>query len=63
VFQASGVLTPAAWLMACIIGAAALPAAFLARWIVPRMSATVHITVLDLVVVVGALVLIARALG
>ena len=63
VFQASGVLTPAAWLMACIIGAAALPAAFLARWIVPRMSATVHITILDLVVVVGALVLIARALG
>jgi uncharacterized membrane protein YfcA len=63
VFQASGVLTPEAWLMASAIGAAALPAAFLARWIVPRLSARTHTYILDAVVVVGAVILIARGLS
>jgi uncharacterized membrane protein YfcA len=63
VFQTSGVLTRTAWLIACIIGAVALPAAFLARWIIPRMPTRVHIYVLDAVVVIGALMLVARGLA
>jgi uncharacterized membrane protein YfcA len=63
VFQTQGVLTASAWAMAGLIGAVSLPAAFLARRIVPRISARFHIVILDAVVVVGALLLIARGLS
>jgi uncharacterized membrane protein YfcA len=63
VFQVSGLLTPSAWLMAIIIGAVALPAAFVGRWIVPRIPAGIHIWILDSVVLVGGAILVARGLG
>jgi uncharacterized protein len=63
VFQSSGVMTAAAWLMACLIGAAALPAALLARRIVPYLSGQAHTYILDGAVVVGAALLIARAIA
>lgn len=63
VFQSSGVLTSAAWVMAGLIGIVALPAAFLARWIVPKLPGETHIYILDGVVVVGAVFLIARGIA
>jgi uncharacterized membrane protein YfcA len=63
VFQSAGVLTSSAWLMATLIGAVALPAAFLARWIVPRLPGQTHIYILDGVVVVGAALLIVRGVS
>jgi uncharacterized membrane protein YfcA len=63
VFQSAGALPPAAWLMAATIGAVALPAAFLARWIVPRLPPGAHIIILDVVVLAGAIMLIVRALA
>jgi uncharacterized membrane protein YfcA len=63
VFQSSGVLTPAAWLMAGVIGAVALPGAFLGRYIVPRLPGNAHVLILDGVVLLGAALLIARGLG
>jgi uncharacterized membrane protein YfcA len=62
VFQSSGVLTPASWLIALLVGAVSLPAAFLARWVVPRLPGQTHIYILDGVVIVGAAFLIARGL-
>jgi uncharacterized membrane protein YfcA len=62
VFQAAGVLTLGAWLLAAVVGAVSLPAAFLARWLVPRIPPGVHLHILDGVVVIGSLLLIARGL-
>lgn len=62
VFQASGVLSPSAWLMAIMIGVVAIPAAFLGRWIVPKIRPATHIWILDVVVVIGGAVLVARGL-
>ena len=62
VFQSAGALDRDGWIMAAVIGAAAAPAAFAARWLVGRIPARVHLGLLDAVVVVGALALIARAL-
>jgi uncharacterized membrane protein YfcA len=63
VFQASGMLTPAVWIMALIIGAVAFPAAFVARWLIPKLPSGVHIWILDGVVLVGGALLIARGLA
>jgi len=63
VFQSTGALSSAAWIMAALIGAVALPAAFLARWIVPRLPGQFHIYILDGAVVVGAMLLIGRGIS
>jgi uncharacterized membrane protein YfcA len=62
VFQTMGALTREDWLLALVIGAAGLPAAFLARRLVPKLPPGVHTYILDGVVVVGALVLVSRGL-
>lgn len=62
VFQGAGSLDRDGWIMAAVIGAAATPAAFAARWLVGRMPARLHLALLDGIVAIGALVLIARAL-
>ena len=63
VFQSSGALTPAAWIMAGLIGAVAFPAAFLGRLIVPKLPAQTHVYILDGVVLVGAIFLLARGIA
>jgi uncharacterized membrane protein YfcA len=63
VFQASGALSRTAWLMALTIGVVALPGAFLARWIIPKIPPGVHLYILDGVVLVGAVLLIERGLS
>ena len=62
VFQSAGALDLSGWIIAAVIGAAAAPAAFFARWLVRRLPARIHITLLDAVVVVGGLLLIVRAI-
>jgi uncharacterized membrane protein YfcA len=61
VFQSAGALTPASWLIALLVGAVSLPAAFLARWIVPLLPSHAHILVLDGVVLLGGAMLIVRS--
>ena len=63
VFQSAGVLTPASWLIALLVGAVSLPAAFLARWVVPQLPGQAHIYILDGVVVIGAVFLLVRGLA
>ncbi|WP_374449221.1 TSUP family transporter [Stella sp.] len=62
VFQAAGSMSPANWAMALMIGAATTPGAFIARWLVRRFSATVHIQILEAAILVGGGVLVAKGL-
>lgn len=62
VFQSTGALTPALWIVALLIGASATPGAFVAKRLVRALSPRVHTGLLDAVVVFGGLVLIAQGL-
>jgi hypothetical protein len=48
--------------MALIIGLVAFPAAFVARWLIPKLPAGVHTWILDGVVLIGGVLLIWRGL-
>jgi hypothetical protein len=48
---------------ALLIGTVALPAAFLAKAMVTRMSLNVHTAILDVVVLIGGAVMIGGALA
>jgi uncharacterized membrane protein YfcA len=60
VFQSAGALPPALWIVALVIGGAALPGAFIAKRLTDGLSAKSHTAILDAVVVVGGLLLIAQ---
>jgi uncharacterized membrane protein YfcA len=62
VFGITGVITAQVVVVAVLIGAIAFPAAFLARAVVERLPVHVHAAILDVVVVFGGAVMIARAL-
>jgi len=62
VFGISGVIDARVMAFALLIGAVALPGAFLARAMVVRLSLTVHTTILDVVVLIGGAVMIIGAL-
>jgi uncharacterized membrane protein YfcA len=62
VFGFSGVIDTRVMAFALLIGAVALPGAFLARALVTRMSLTVHTALLDVVVLIGGAVMIYGAL-
>jgi uncharacterized membrane protein YfcA len=61
VFGFSGVLTAQVLAFALLIGAIALPGAFLARAFVERMPVHVHTAILDAAVITGGVVMIAAA--
>jgi uncharacterized membrane protein YfcA len=61
-FEAAGRLSAAEWTMALLVGIMATPGAFVARWLVARLSARVHGDLLDGAVVLGGLVLLWRGL-
>ena len=62
VFGFSGVIDARVMAFALLIGAVALPGAFVAKALVARMSLTVHTAILDVVVLIGGAVMIAGAL-
>ncbi len=58
VFQTAGALPLSSWLMAAVIGVAALPGAFIARRLAHRLSLKAHTAILDAVVIWGGTLLI-----
>jgi uncharacterized membrane protein YfcA len=62
VFGISGVIDARVLAFALLIGAVALPGAFIAKALVARLSLNVHTALLDLVVLIGGAVMIGGAL-
>ena len=62
VFGLAGVLTAQVLAFALLIGAIALPGAFLARAFVKRMPVHIHGAILDAAVIVGGMVMISTSL-
>lgn len=62
VFQAFGALPLSSWIMAAVIGAASVPAAFVAKRMSKRISLSQHTAILDAVAVAGGVVLLWRGL-
>jgi len=58
VFGLAGVVTAQVLAFAILIGAVALPGAFLARAFVERMPLHIHTAVLDVAVIAGGMVMI-----
>jgi uncharacterized membrane protein YfcA len=61
-FQINGQLTPNLWIAGLGIGLVTVPGAFIARALAHRLSARVHATLLDAVVVVGGLAMVWRGI-
>jgi uncharacterized membrane protein YfcA len=61
VFGLAGVVTAQVLALALLIGAVALPGAFLARTFVERMPVHIHAAILDVAVIVGGAVMISTA--
>lgn len=61
VFQSAGALPLSSWIMAAVIGVAAMPGAFLARRLAHRLSLKAHTDILDAVVILGGAILIVQA--
>jgi uncharacterized membrane protein YfcA len=61
VFGLAGVVTAQVLAFALLIGAIALPGAFLARAFVERMPVHIHTAILDVAVIVGGVVMISSA--
>lgn len=61
VFQSAGMLPLSSWIMAAVIGVAALPGAFIARRLAHRLSLKAHTNILDAVVILGGAILIVQA--
>jgi hypothetical protein len=62
VFGLAGVVTVQVLAFALLIGAIAIPGAFLAKAFVERMPVNIHTAILDAAVIVGGLVMITAAL-
>jgi uncharacterized membrane protein YfcA len=62
VFGLAGVVTAQVFAFAVLIGAIALPGAFLAKAFVERMPVHIHTAILDVAVVTGGVVMISAAL-
>lgn len=60
VFQSNGMLPLASWIMALVIGVAAMPGAFIAKRLAHRLSLKAHTNILDAVVILGGAILIAQ---
>jgi len=62
VFGLAGAITPQVLAFALLIGAIAIPGAFLARAFVERMPVRIHTAILDVAVIAGGTMMIASAL-
>lgn len=62
VFIWAGALPAKLWLVALLIGAMATPGTLVARWMATRFSARVHDVLIEGTIVIGGLLLLARAI-
>jgi uncharacterized membrane protein YfcA len=62
VFGLAGVITPQVIAFALLIGAVALPGAFLAKGFVERMPVHIHTAILDAAVIIGGVVMMSAGL-
>ena len=62
IFGLAGVITAQVLAFALLIGAIAIPGAFLARAFVERMPVHIHTAILDVAVIIGGVVMISTAL-
>jgi hypothetical protein len=62
VFGLAGVVTAQVLALALLIGAIAIPGAFLAKAFVERMPVHIHTAILDVAVIMGGLVMITATL-
>jgi len=62
-FQSTGALSPASWAMALVIGAIAVPGAFVARWLTEQLSVRVHDVLIEAMVFLGGFLLFWRGLA
>lgn len=63
VFHSTGVLTPAAWAMALVVGVIAVPAAFVAKWLTERISVRIHDLIIETMIFLGGALLVWRGLS
>lgn len=63
VFQSTGLMTPAAWAMALVIGLIAVPGAFIAKWLTERMPVRIHDLIIEAMVFLGGGLLVWRGLS
>jgi uncharacterized membrane protein YfcA len=63
VFGLAGIVTAQVVAFALLIGAIAIPGAFLAKAFVERMPVHIHTAILDIVVITGGVMMISAALG
>lgn len=61
-FQTFGALPLPLWGMAMVIGLAATPGGFIAKWLVTRMPLRMHTGILDAMVVIGGVMMIIQGL-
>ncbi len=63
VFQTTGALPLASWIMAAVLALVALPGAYTAKWLMERMPVRMHAWILDGAVVVGGILLIVQGMA
>lgn len=63
VFVAAGALPPQLWAVAMLIGVMATPGTLIARWVARRFGAQLQDVMIEAAIVVGGLILVARAVG
>jgi uncharacterized membrane protein YfcA len=63
IFQTAGALPLSSWIMAMVIGVAALPGAFIAKRLAHRLTLTAHTAILDAVVILGGALMIVEAVS
>ena len=62
-FQSTGLMTPAAWAMALVIGLIAVPGAFIAKWLTERMPVRIHDLIIEAMVFLGGGLLVWRGIS
>lgn len=62
-FAALGALTPQLVFFSVLIGCATFPGGYIARWMIARLSVKLHMLLLEGAVVIGALMLLWRAIA
>lgn len=63
IFQTAGALPLSSWIMAMVIGLAALPGAFIAKRLAHRLTLSAHTAILDAVVILGGALMIVEAVS
>ena len=63
VYGGYDVLTPDLFLIGCLLGLCMIPGTYLARWLLERMRVEVHTVALEVIIVLGAVSFLWRAVA